>query len=701
MNTQIDLKNGCLKYSSTVQKTLKNLFLIETKHPADQRAVSVSNLEEKEDLYFSILFTGEVYGEFLIGLTKTSALKLMGFEVPVGEEARVYELHRVELLDLFKEVTNIAAAQTIGYFKDSFPGISITPPKSIEGHFHLSSYKIEKFTLHHQGGTISCYVYVDFMKLEINETLENNRLTLLAEKEKQAELKRLDKAKSEFLANMSHELRTPLNGIIGMLDVLKMTELNQTQQEQFNIIYRSGEFLLSLISDVLEFSKIESGKLEIETKPFLLRQSIERVAESLSAVVMQKGLDFNLYIDPQIQGQYLGDETRLKQILINLIGNAVKFTPSGAITVSAECSDQDLVLAVADTGVGIPAHKIETIFQSFSQADVSDSRKYGGTGLGLTITKSIVEAMNGSIKVNSVEAKGTEFVIRIPMPLVEPAALKKIDKLKFSRIQIVTMNPIFCDHFQSYIRSLNSAAQVSFLEHDQEVTAQKGELLILEFQIWQKMNEVKKQKILEEVATLNTYMLFLTRPKDLSEMTKLACDHFQVRMYFMNLPIYLEQLAMILEQQPRLEKAIPKAHQTVVIPFQTKTNKQKILIAEDNLTNQVVIKNMLEQLGYDFEVVQNGREALQKISDGQKFDLILMDCQMPEMNGYVATQEIRKFEEARPEQKRVPIIALTANAFRETKEECFLCGMDDFSTKPIKFSVLKELIQKMLAKYGN
>lgn len=668
----VDLKEACSIYSYSIQKALQSLLDIKV----DQRVEANSNvgLEEQEDLYFSILFTGQVYGEFLIGLKKQTAIKMLGLGSETENEQQSYWKNRQAVLDSFMEIINIAAGNTLVQLKKIFPELSITPPKAIEGRVLLSSYEIEKNQLVHNDGNLSCYIYIDYMKLEIGE--------------KQEELKRLNKAKGEFLANMSHELRTPLNGMIGMLDILKMSHMTSTQKEQFEVIYKSGEFLLSLISDILEFSKIESGKLEIENKPFNLREAIDTVVESLSTVVFARGLDFNIYIDSQIAGSYSGDETRLKQVLVNLIGNAVKFTPTGYVSVIAKVIQQDSIqIQVIDSGVGIPENKLDSIFGSFTQVDASDSRRYGGSGLGLTISKSIIIAMGGNISVKSEEAKGSEFTICLPLkkladPLVES---QKIQSIKNKTIWTLVESESLSNVLQSYLSCIHDENKIKSLQASEKCEFNEDDIFLIEFKYWQ------KHKALIEKMAEKSYTIFITPPQDLESLNQVQLDLNLKNTHFLSLPITLGRLISVVSSSAHLdvhEEGLRHQNNHLTSALA----KSKVLVVEDNKVNQVVVTTMLKKLDYEVDVVSDGQQAVDLIEQKAKFDLIFMDCQMPVLNGYEATKAIRKIEAARS--TYTPIIALTANALRETKEVCFESGMDDFATKPIKFETLKEVIRR-------
>lgn len=673
---QAHLAESCHTYSSAIQRTLRDLFTIDVQTAPELTPVTA--LDQDEDLYFSVLFTGQVYGEFLIGLSRKTALKLLGFETGQGSDGEKYKAHREDILDAFKELINIAAGTTIGLLKQTFPNLSITPPRAIEGQITLSNFKISRMKLTHPAGDIVCYVYVDHMKLDITSAMEKEVF-------RQEELKRLNRAKSEFLANMSHELRTPLNGIIGMLDVLKSSELTASQRQQFEVIHRSGEFLLSLISDILEFSKIESGKLEIENKPFDLRFAVESVCEGLANLVFKKGLDFHLFVDPRIEDEYIGDVTRIKQVLMNLVGNSIKFTPSGFISVRVMPVDGQVVFRIIDSGIGIPQDKVAEIFKSFSQVDVSDTRKYGGTGLGLSISKALVAAMKGQIEVKSQEAKGTEFIISVPL---KPGATEKKETgFTGKNVRLVSSEPELTE-------SVKAAVEVLGAQFDAEAPASD---ILFDYRDWKTMKPEACQQALAEAQASGARVSFLVGPFEVEKLAQknqaIAFQDFRM----LTLPVTSTKMHTLLETVKETGEGAKKVEsQSTSADLQA---PRKVLLVEDNDVNIFVVQQMLQNLGFTVTSVTDGKQAVERIDTGEFFDLVLMDCQMPVMSGFEATREIRS--KLTKDSRHLPIIALTANALRETKEECFAAGMDDFATKPIKTAELKDVIKRTLQKLAS
>lgn len=674
----INLKQSCSDYSSSIRKSLLDLLNINV--DLEQRSESVTQLGEAEDLYFSILFTGQIYGEFLFGLKKQTALEMLGIPFIKGEAEKIYWENRADILDAFKEVINLGAGQALSNLKSVYPDVSITPPKAIEGKITLSSYSIEKVKLVHPGGDLSCYIYVDYMKLDISETMEKN--------------KRLNRAKSEFLANMSHELRTPLNGMIGMLDMLKNTIQSPVQKEQFEVIYHSGEFLLSLITDILEFSKIESGKLEIAKRSFDLPFTIDTVVDSLAPGLYAKGLDFNLMICPRLPTKFIGDDTRIKQIMINLIGNAIKFTPTGSISFIAWYDESNqLVFEVKDTGIGIPKSKLKTVFDSFSQVDVTDTRKYGGTGLGLTITQSIVKAMGGDISVKSEEAVGTEFRVTIPLAKEPADENEEITKVTLENETLLLTKRTQLSKSLDMMAQELLATKLETFEKINDLTEKIGphKNVLIDMNVWKRSSTEEKKNLKDTIKRHQPYVVFISEPGDLSMVSELQKEENFNQLFFMTLPISNRRFKDLLQKKPTLNpKLTSQEFNKIEI---SGTSKKRVLIAEDNSINQKVIASMIQKLGHEFEIVGDGAQAVEKLNQGLQFDLILMDCQMPTMDGYEATKKIRSLEAKSG--KHTPIVALTANAFRETKEDCFACGMDDFATKPMTLNSLKNVFEKL------
>lgn len=695
---KIDLKQTCGTYSDSIQKTLRDLFSISV--GGHELPHSINKLKEQDNLYFSILFTGQVYGEFLIGLTKMTAIKMLGLSYDTEKENEIYEENRTEILDTFKEVANIAAGATLASFREVFSDISITPPRSIEGYITLSSYQIESVSLQHEFGELSCYIYVDNMRLDIANTIYRKEKQLVQERERQEELKRLNHAKSQFLANMSHELRTPLNGMIGMLDVLKTSPLDQGQLEQFDIVYQSGEFLLTLISDILEFSKIESGKLEIENRPFDLRTTLETIVDSLALVVQRRDLEFIVKISAKISGLYIGDQTRVKQIFNNLIGNAAKFTPKGSISLIVEPDEKGTIsFRVIDTGIGIPKGKINSIFGSFNQVDVSDNRKYGGTGLGLSISKSIVNAMGGELFVESEEAKGSCFTVKLPLEKLETQE-SKFNQTCFMNTKFFayTDNKALFNSLEDILMDVGGTLDKRTIELTDTNNIGVSDIVFFDFQSL-KYNGVEgffKSSVWSHITRNNIHVVMLTQPRFLAEATEIIKKTGFKNISFLKIPVFLSKLISAVSNfdfENRSVSALPlpsneKQIETHKIdPLRSK----KILVVEDNPTNQLVLQTLLKKINYSCEIVNNGLEAVELFKAGHKFDLVFMDCQMPIMNGYDATKTIRQMEAQT--KMHTKIIALTANAFRETKEECFEAGMDDFATKPLKKDILEAILE--------
>ncbi len=685
----VNTESVCHVFATSFQNALHDLLNIDST-VATPTQHTVEQFNGSDDLYFTLLFTGQVYGEFIVSLKKQAAVDILS--LGQADDHSCYLRSREQIIDSFKEVINIASGKAISFLKKTYPELTITPPKALEGYLDIVGYKFQKQEIIHPSGVISCYMYIDYMRLDIVKILEKNKNLLNEEHQKQEELKRLNTAKSEFLANMSHELRTPLNGMIGMLDVLKTSHLSDVQREQFDLIYNSGEFLLSLISEILEFSKIESGKLEIEKKPFSLRCAIDSVAESLAVAVYRKNLDFNVFISPEIEGLYNGDETRIKQVLINLIGNAIKFTPTGSISLTAKIDNDSILINVIDTGIGIPKSKIDKIFESFSQADVSDTRRYGGTGLGLTISKTIVNAMGGRIDVDSVEAEGSNFHIRIPLEkdsCTNPFYRKPLQPLK--NMICYTSNEVLETTIKSYVKNILPEVDYFSSQTYQHGVLTKDDVVFIDVSHMHCFSKKVISDLLEEVKSSKANLVYLLRANELQKFDSLLLEHGVKNAHFMKLPISEKIIFDLLNDRSKSldeDSKIIKIVDTINDPVDL-----KILVAEDNKINQIVISTMLSKLGYKTDVVENGKEVLNLLSSGQFYDVILMDCQMPVMDGYEATREIRKIDSTHG--RHTHIIALTANAFKETKEMCFESGMDDFATKPIKLDVLKETLQRV------
>ena len=550
--------------------------------------------------------------------------------------------------------------------------------KSSEHYLATDTMEIENIDLDTAEGTREAYKFLSTLV----ETAKEDKMAALQANE----------AKSLFLANMSHEIRTPLNGIVGFTEILRSTELTPEQEEFLSIIDKSSENLLSIINNILDLSKIESNKIEIENVVFDATAEFESALETYAVGAAEKNIDLNFFMDPTISPKLKGDPTKIKEVLINLLSNAIKFTSyGGEINVEIRKVQQDddlnakIYFSVQDNGIGMTKEQQSRIFEAFSQADVSVTRKYGGTGLGLTISSQFVELMGGKLELESAKDHGTKFYFSLPLeeiPSTEPSYMNAYADMtigKYEQEIPTKLDDYLEGYFKYYGPSIKHFESVGELKDLNDNNLCKS--------YWIDIDKAK-QGIIDALVNIDkSKLVIIANVTSRNKIEELGINQDNVIFKPVTLTKMINTLQITSEDAPRVEEES--------IPLRAAKFDAKVLVTEDNMINQKLIKRILEEHDITVDIANNGLEAFEK-RKANNYDLLFMDIQMPVMDGIEATHEILDYEEDE-ELPHVPIVALTANALKGDRERFLGEGMDEYITKPIETAELLYILNKFLS----